>query len=170
MIKEKLESWFFGWTFVTLDVRGRSRGLAMGWDSRVVRALNIWGMESVLGMTVQGLDHGDPIDVFNVYGLYINCIPFLDNILQLELFFGDLVVIGGDINLSLGQAEVWWPFSHPNILTEYFTQKLMERKWMDIEAVKLKPTWHNNRCGDGRVAKRLDQFLITEKLMDHQHI
>ena len=30
VIKEKFESWFLGWTFVTLDVRGRSGGLAMG--------------------------------------------------------------------------------------------------------------------------------------------
>ena len=40
-IKEKLENWFFGWNSVTLDVRGRSGGLAMGWDTRVVKALNI---------------------------------------------------------------------------------------------------------------------------------
>ena len=39
---------------------------------------------------------------------------------------------------------------------------------MDIEPIKLKPTWHNNRCGDGRVAKRLDRFLISEKMLDHQ--
>ena len=102
VIKEKLENWFFGWSFVALDVRGRSGGLAMGWDTRVVKALNIWGMESVLGMTMQGLDHGDPIDVFNIYGPYINRIPFWDNIFQLDLFCGDLVVIGGDLNFSLG--------------------------------------------------------------------
>ena len=76
VIKEKLESWFFGWNFVTLDVRGHSGGLAMGWDTHVVRALNLWGMDLVLGMTVQGLDHRDPVDVFNIYGPYINRIPF----------------------------------------------------------------------------------------------
>ena len=153
VIKEKLENWFFGWTFVTLDVRGRSGGLAMGWDTRVVKALNIRGMESVLGMTVQGLDHGDPVDVFNIYGPYINCIPFWDNIFKLDLFCGELAVIGGDINFYLGQAEVWGPFAHPDLLSEYFTQKLIEGNWLDIEPVKLKLTWHNNRCGDGRVAK-----------------
>ena len=50
VIKEKLESWFQGWQFVTLDVRGHLGGLAMGWNTRVVKALNIWGMDSVLGM------------------------------------------------------------------------------------------------------------------------
>ena len=59
-----------------LGCSGSIGGLAMGWDTCVVKALNIWGMESVLGMTVQGLDHGDPVDVFNIYGPYINRIPF----------------------------------------------------------------------------------------------
>ena len=40
---------------------------------------------------------------------------------------------------------------------------------MDIESIKLKPTWHNNGCGDGRVAKRLDRFLVSEKMLDRQH-
>ena len=75
-------------------------------------------MESILGMTVQGMDHGDPVDVFNIYGPFINRIPFWDNIFQLELFFGDLVVIGGDLNFSLEQAEVWGPYARSNLHTE----------------------------------------------------
>ena len=37
---------------------------------------------------------------------------------------------------------------------------------MDIETRKLNPTWSNKRTGEDRVAKRLDQFLIQEPLMD----
>ena len=48
VIKEKLENWFLGWNFVTLDVRGHPGGLAMGWDTRVVKALNRWGLDLVL--------------------------------------------------------------------------------------------------------------------------
>ena len=160
---------FSKWQFVTLDVRGRSRGLAMGWNTRVVKALNIWGMDSVLGMTLQGLDQGAPVDVFNIYGPYLNHIPFWDNIFNLDLFRGELVIIGGDFNFSLGQEEVWGPFACPDLLSEYFSQKLIERNWLDIEPIKLKPTWHNNRCGDGRMAKCLDHFLISEYLMEQQH-
>ena len=151
---------------MTLDVRGRSGGLAMGWDTCVVKALNIWGFESVLGMTVQGLDLGVPVDVFNLYGPYINRPLFWDKIFSLDLFGGDMVVIGGDLNFSLGQAEVWGPFSCPDPLSDYFTQKLIEKNWLDIEPVKLKPTWHNNRCGDGRVAKIFGRFLVNEKMVD----
>ena len=120
-------------------------------------------------MTVQGLDHGDHADVFNIYGPYINRPPFWDNIFSMDLFSGDLVVIGGDLNFSLGQAEVWGPFARPDPLSGYFTQKFIEKNWLDIELVKQKPTWHNNRCGDGRVAKSLDRFLVSEKMVDQQH-
>ena len=33
IIKERLESWLPGWSFVTLDVRGRSGGMAVGWKT-----------------------------------------------------------------------------------------------------------------------------------------
>ena len=56
MIKAKFESWFLDWQFVTLYVRGCSGGLAMEWNTHVVKALNIWGLDSVLGMTLQGLE------------------------------------------------------------------------------------------------------------------
>ena len=90
---------------MTLDVWGRLGGLAMGWNTRVVKALNIWAMDCVLRMTLQGLDQGVPMDVFNIYGPYLNRIPFWDNIFNLDLFRGELVIIGGDFNFSLGQAE-----------------------------------------------------------------
>ena len=39
-----------------------------------------------------------------------------------------------------------------------------------MEPVILKPIWKNNRCGDGRVAKRLDRFLISERIVDNHHL
>ena len=71
------------------------------------------------------------------------------------------MIIGGDLNFSLGQVEVRGPHARVDLLTNYFTRKLVERNWLDIESCKLSPTWRNNRCGDGRVAKRLDRFLVT---------
>ena len=72
------------------------------------------------------------------------------------------MIMGGDFNFSLGQAEVWGPHAWADILTDYFSEKLVERNWLDIEPIKLKATWRNNRCDDGGVAKRLDIFLVIE--------
>ena len=32
VVKIRLESWFPGWNFFTLDIRGRSGGLEIGWN------------------------------------------------------------------------------------------------------------------------------------------
>ena len=41
VVKGRLESWFPGWGFETLDVRGRLGGMAIGWNSGSVKVLNI---------------------------------------------------------------------------------------------------------------------------------
>ena len=74
--KARLESWFSSWIFETLDVRGRSGGLAIGWTARNVLALNVWGMDSVLGMTFKALEQVDIYNVVNIYDPYLYRIPF----------------------------------------------------------------------------------------------
>ena len=52
VIKERLESWLPCWSFVTLDARGRSGGLAVGWRNCCVKLTNAWGLDSVLGVEI----------------------------------------------------------------------------------------------------------------------
>ena len=81
IIKERLESWLTGWSFVTLDVRGRSGGLAVGWKLCAAKLINSWGMDSVLGVELLSVDLGTNISVINVYGPYVNRVPFWDSLL-----------------------------------------------------------------------------------------
>ena len=74
--ESRLESWFPGWNFELVDICGCSRGLAIGWNVRNVKFLNLWGMDSVLGLTFKALELVDTFTIFNVYGLYPNRIPF----------------------------------------------------------------------------------------------
>ena len=79
---------------------------------------------------------------------------------------GDSLMLGGDFNFSLGHNEVWGPHAQVDSLAGFFVQKLVEKGLLDIEPVKLKPPWRNNRSGDARVAKRIDRFLVAEQLVD----
>ena len=170
-VKAKLECWFGGWFFKTLDVIGCSGGLAIGWNTRSVKVLNVWGMDSVLGITIKALDLEDSFDVINIYGPYLNRIPFWDTIFNHSLLRREKLIIGGDLNFSLGQTKVWGPHARPDSLTDYFTRNLVDRNWLDVEPCVLKPTWKNNKCGEGRVVKRLDRFLVTEQIVyNHQLI
>jgi len=76
VIKERMESWLAGWSFVTLDVRGRSGGLAVGWNTREVKLINSWGVESVLGVEVLSIELGTQLSMLNIYGPYLNRVPF----------------------------------------------------------------------------------------------
>lgn len=91
-VKEILESWLSGWLFVTLDVRGRLGGLAVGWNERTVKSLNSWGMESILGLNFSALELGEYFTIFNIYGPYLNRIPFWDSLLSNPLLRGDSVI------------------------------------------------------------------------------
>ena len=109
VIQGKLESWFPGWSFVTLDAKGRSGGLAVGWKNNCVRMINSWGAEAVLGVELFCADLGISLTVINVYGPYNNRAQFWDSLFQNPLVNGDSVVLGGDLNFSLGHNEVWGP-------------------------------------------------------------
>ena len=37
---------------------------------------------------------------------------------------------------------------------------------MDVSALKLDPTWRNKRGGDKAISKRLDHFMVEEKLLN----
>ena len=66
--------------------------------------------------------------------------------------------MGGDLNFSLGFNEVWGTHARTDPLTSYFTQKLAEHNFLDIESVKFKPTWRNNRVEEDNTTKYLIFF------------
>ena len=70
--KSRLKIWLPRWIFETLDVRGHSGGLAVEWNERSVKSLNLWGMESVLGLNFLALELGETFSIFNIYGPYLN--------------------------------------------------------------------------------------------------
>jgi hypothetical protein len=78
------------------------------------------------------------------------------------------VILGGDLNLSLGPSEVWGLHARTDPLAEYFGQKFVDCKLTDLDPILLKPTWRNNRVGEDGVAKRLDHFLIVDSLLEKQ--
>jgi len=169
-VKSKLEGMLPGWVFHCLDVRGRSGGIATGWNPRTVKAENVWGMDSVLGCSFLSSDIGEEITLLNIYGPYQDRIPFWEKVFSLECLKNDTVIIGGDLNFSLGHSEVWGPQARVDNLTDFFTHRLMNLNLLDIEPIRVKPTWRNMRSGDSRVAKRLDRFLVADSLVNRHFL
>jgi hypothetical protein len=77
------------------------------------------------------------------------------------------LIIGGDLNFSLGVAELWDQWAQPNSLLDYFSHKLSELGLIDITPIRAIPNWRNNRMGEGYIAKIIDHFLTEEKLLEY---
>ena len=51
-------------------------------------------------------------------------------------------------------------------LEKYFVHLLHDSQFMDLDPIKLKPTWANKITGDNIIAKCIDRFLIAERLLN----
>ena len=68
-VKVLLENLLPGWEFEALDARGRSGGLATGWRTRGSRCVNLFGVESGLGVQLFSEEIGKVLTVVNIYVL-----------------------------------------------------------------------------------------------------
>jgi hypothetical protein len=165
-ISATLSSLLPGWTFLGLDAAGKSGGLATGWCTNSIKLLNYWGVNSYVGIDifVEGL--GKYFRILNVYGPYLDIIPFWETLFNLKILKVKNLISRGDLNFSLGEEEIWGPSARLDQLTTRITHLFSSNRLLDIKPRKLLPTWRNMRTGEARVAKQIDCFLIAEALME----
>jgi hypothetical protein len=109
-------------------------------------------MDYGLGITVLVPELREYLHILNVYGPYQNIKPFWDNLFNKSFLKDHLVILGGDLNFSLGPSEVWGLHARADPLADYFGQKFVDCKLIDLDPTLLKPTWRNNRVGEDGVA------------------
>jgi len=169
VVKTLLENLFPGWEFEGVDARGRSGGLVTGWRTRECKCINIFGFEAGIGVKLFSQELGKALTVINIYGPYSNRESYWNELLGKAFFTEDQVIVGGDLNLTLGSAEIWGPRALPDLLADFFISSFARAGLIDVEPVKIQATWRNRRAGENRVAKRLDRFLIGERFLDSLH-
>lgn len=129
------------WTFHTLDVRGRPRGCAIGFNNRTINIENIWGSEGVLGAGVTYIELDAPLHLINIYGPCHNRVGFWDKLTTSYFMDKDNIIIGGDLNLSLAHVESWGSRAQIDPMTEYFELLLDSKNLLNIDTAKIQPTW-----------------------------
>jgi endonuclease/exonuclease/phosphatase family metal-dependent hydrolase len=105
---------------------------------------------------------GKEFRIINVYGPHTDQNTFWVNLFAKDLLKTELLILGGDLNFSLGEAESWGPTAHPDSQAGFFSHLLASNGLIDVAPLKMLPTWRNMRVGEARVAKRIDRFLISE--------
>eukprot|EP00253_Pinus_taeda_P016357 PITA_16357 len=82
-----------------------------------------------------------------------------------SLMKSSLLIVGGDLNFSIGRAEAWGPSAREDPLSNFFLNLLLDINLIDPSPINLKPTWRNRRAREAQVAKILDRFLLSEDLI-----
>lgn len=102
-----LSSWLSGWTFHALDISGHFGGITVGFKKSTINLKNIWGGGGFLGADIYSKDLEEELRIINVYGPCHNRELFWCRLLSSPLLLEDNVILGGDLNFSLGFSESW---------------------------------------------------------------
>eukprot|EP01018_Ginkgo_biloba_P032610 Gb_14068 [translate_table: standard] len=163
LIRE-LKKLLFGWDFSALDADGFSGGLITGW-SQNINLINVFAIHSGLCTEVfcKGLELA--FTLLNVYGPYEEKQEFWTNLLSTKWIKFENLIIAGHLNLTLHRGEIWGSSATQDRLADFFLDKFESVGWVDVEPIKVKPTWTNNTLGEDGVSKRLDRFLVHFELL-----
>lgn len=149
-----------------MDAAGRSGGVAIGWLTSMIRCENFWGFHAGIGIEVYSRDIDRVFTMVNIYGPYQERLLFQDRIFSMSWWNSPDLIVGGDLNFSLGEAEIWGESAQVDELIDYFRQALIRVGVSDIPTPKPLPTWRNRRVGVRYIPKHLDRFLVADPLVN----
>jgi hypothetical protein len=97
-----------------------------------------------LGTSLLSLEIGKELTYLNLYGPYSNRMEYWEHFFNSSWLHRGMVVLGGDLNFSLGASEIWGPLSQvDSLFLNFFIRNLEQVGLLDIEPTKLTPTWTN---------------------------
>ena len=71
-----------------------------------------------------------------------------------------IFIFGGDLNLNVGDNEVWVSSSHQDPLDSFFRNLFLEENMVDVLLHPLAPNWRNGRYGPSWSLKEWISFLF----------
>lgn len=137
----------------------------MGYNPRTINLKASQGGVGFIGMDIFSSKLGMYLCLINVYGPCHIREAFQNCLLNLSLITLDNLVIGGGLNFSIGFRESWGTNAQVDSLIETMELLLEHHHLTDIPMIKPVPTWQNQRVGEVALARRLDQFLIKDSLI-----
>jgi hypothetical protein len=148
-----------------VDSKGLSGGLLSAWNPKKT---NFDAFMTPAGILLDGFvkQLNKKLKLVNCYGPYANRQMFWDNLKVDGILKESDLILGGDLNFTVSAREVWGCSARNDLLASFFNILLHEEGLIDVEPINLLLTWRNGRGKHDFVAKRLDHFLISEKLAE----
>jgi hypothetical protein len=109
VVVASLEEIFLGWSFVAVDAKGRSGGLATGWCHKSCKCDRVWGFDSGIGLNMFSAELGCSLVLINIYGPYAERKRYWDSLALCPWLSEQGVIVGGDLNFSLGAGGLGPP-------------------------------------------------------------
>jgi exonuclease III len=152
------------WYFCGVDSIGLSGGLLSAWNPRKA---NFKAFLTKAGILLEGVvkDTNIKVRLINCYGPYADRVGFWEDLKRIGIFNEENLILGGDLNFTTSSREVWGAKARVDPLQLFFSHLVQNEGLVDVEPIKILLTWRNGRKGQDYIAKRLDRFLIYEKLV-----
>ena len=80
------------------------------------------------------------MNIMNIYGPYNNRVEFWDSFKKIDISRKENLIIGGDLNFTLGAHEIWGPKARTDPLALFFSNLLQNMNLIDLDPQKLKPS------------------------------
>ena len=122
LLVNALEIMLKEWKFVSVDAKGRSGGLLLGWRYRHLHMLNAWACCSGLCVSLFSIELKMNFCFLNLYGPYVDREVFWSNLVSLDCFKSSALIFGGDLNFSVGFSEIWGAKARVDTLSDFFTR------------------------------------------------
>ena len=75
--------------------------------------------------------------MINLYGPYHDMVNFWDIFFNSRILDNDNIILGGGLNITLGDAKIWGPTTRKDVIAEYFLRRFEENHLYDIIHVKI---------------------------------
>eukprot|EP00253_Pinus_taeda_P034258 PITA_34258 len=157
------------WKFLAIDADGRSGGLAIGYNPKSIRLDSSWGGQGFMGADIFLADLGLSLRIVNIYGPCQQRERFWRQFFNRNLMALDRIILGRDMNFSMGFRESWGSMVQVDTITEFMRNTLDQNDFIDIPMQKPLPTRRNRRVGASALARRLDRFLMKGPLIHQLH-
>ena len=129
-----------GWKFLSVDSKGKSGGLLLGWKMRFFHLINAWAFGSGLCATLHSIELNLTIVCLNLYGPYVDRELFWINLFKMEGLLSSKLILGGDLKFSIGLSEVWGEKARVDNLSDFFLRQMESASLVDLAPGMLLPT------------------------------
>ena len=78
--------------------------------------------------------------------------------------YGEAIILGGDLNFSMGASEVWGPKERGPFIWFFFSQ--IKRAGVD-RCITYQAKFYLDEVGEDKIAKRINWILVSNNFMEN---